>query len=237
MSFYTVLHFVRPTAPPLVTGRDLAGFVREVAALRLTEPGNGFDFSVRFGRRIDLDRKPIVQTRRLSACVSTHRFIDWDMEEHHADLAGVCDALAGQSRTIYRAHVGFGFLRDEIYAALSRAGSPENTIDLRIDSLGITIEPIRLECLGSAHDQFAGWMSLDVSGPGCIWPWTLPDLIRRAEGVAGLRRAMDVCRRTFPVVPRRPSWWVRRARRRALAFWPCDDVNAPLDWSWGVTEG
>lgn len=22
-----------------------------------------------------------------------------------------------------------------------------------------------------------------------------------------------------------------------LAFWPCDDVRAPLDWSWAVAAG
>jgi hypothetical protein len=237
MSFDTTLHFLRPSRPPRITGPALGGFVSRLAALHLTSPGRDADVSVSFGSRIDQDRKPTIQMQSLSSQISTLSQIDWDVNERRIDLAEACAILAGDSRGIYRAHVCLGNLRDDIAARLSRVNSPENSVDLHFGQLVITIEPILLQCLGSMRSAYAGWISLNLSGSGYLWPWTLSELIARAESVAGIRRAMDVCRETFPVAARRPWWWERRRRRSCTAFWPCADLHALPDWSWGVDEG
>jgi hypothetical protein len=62
LSFYSSLYFYRPGPAPVLSGPDLAAFVRGFAALDLATDADTVGLGVKFGQAIDQDEAPAAPT-------------------------------------------------------------------------------------------------------------------------------------------------------------------------------
>jgi hypothetical protein len=245
MSFYTTLSFYRPTPPPKITAADLATFVSAFASLGAAEGKEGatLGFEIRFGRAVDQDDTP---THRFEPVlrggsgggIYVTRPIAFDAEgtdlpSHHA-LAGAFAALG--PGTIYRARLDLGYTAGSVFEGLRREPSQENEVSLDLDSWSMEVGPIASYDLATEAPYQVGWVAVQVSGYGYLYPWTFPDLIGRAESLRPIRAVTDLCRRTWPVAPGAPPRRVVKARKAMAELWPYPRADQPWDWFWGLQE-
>lgn len=236
MSFYSSLMFYRPTEPPVVTGQSLAAFVRAFDNLGVAE-GNGLiGAQLKFGERIDQDEKPAIWEIPVVDCVFQTAEIEWDFTPNCQSLSELASELTGKHESVYRGHLFFNNATGEICQQLQRRDSPENKIDLTLDGWSMEIGPIESVSLSSERTFTVGWMSVNISGWGYLFPWTTAELVERAERLPRIRRVMELCRETWPVSRSPPSCRERVARRRMGELWPYPRRDLPWDWYWGVHE-
>ncbi|WP_165068796.1 hypothetical protein [Paludisphaera rhizosphaerae] len=251
MSFQTSLLLYRPQPPRDLTAAKLAGFVREFAALGLSEP-DFLSFKIKFGKSVAQDSRPTAWDEPVPGtrgCISTWREIEYDAEDSGIpDLARLADALdALPAKPIYRAWVSLGDPTRPVYEALWREPSEENDQQLGFN-LGWSLTAGPIECCEIASDGpfQIGWLAVSLSGQGYPYPWTYRDLIARAEAVPGVPALLDLCRRAWPLDPPRfPLLHLRdssRAPRHIVQLrksmgdlWPYDDLGEPWDWCWGIS--
>ena len=237
MSFYSSLKFYHPGPPPKVTGDDLARFAAAVKATGLLEDKYLLPSQVKFGKAIDQDDREDSWEVEIAPGLFSFEEIEWDVElAPKAGIAEVISRLERESRGVYRASICFGLPSPEVREPIARRGSPENEVDLGPDSLSLRIGPVGLSDLQSGDGVHAGWISLNFSGPGYMYPWTLRDWVARAEGSPAIGRLTALCRETWPVEPAKPSRGAVKARRALKSLWPYDDLAKPGDWYWGVQE-
>jgi hypothetical protein len=90
----------------------------------------------------------------------------------------------------------------------------------------------------AADDTFhVGWIGINLSGYGYLYPWTFADLVHRADQEPAIGKMTALCRDVWPVIHSKPSWRQRRARRKMGELWPYPSTAMPLDWYWGLGEG
>ncbi len=236
MSSYTSLDFYRPTAPPIITGEQLARFVRAFAKLGVSTDGYPMTIELKFGKAIDQDEKPSLEYEQVYKTIWAPKESDLDLEEERRSLKSVSSVLSGKKKTIYRAFIGLGAATKEIFDHLARIKSPENETDLTLDSWSLQIDPIMSSSLGSDDQFFVGWISVGISGYGYLYPWTPADLVRRAESHPGIRKVKMLCQKTWPVESGEPNQQVKKLRKRMGALWPYDRVDIQWDWYWGIEE-
>jgi hypothetical protein len=236
VSFFTTLHFYRPTPPPVVTGESLVNFVEAFRRLGVSTDDGPLTVDVKFGSRIDQDQKQSLWEEPLGEGVAVIKDLEWDLTVKCQSLHQVSDALAKQKETVYRAFVQLGSTTEEVYNSLERKNSPENEVDLAVDSWSLEIGPITSSSLVCDDEFFVGWMSVNISGNGYLFPWTLAELIRRAEGNSRIRQVMELCKATWPVDPKPPDQEQKEMRQRMSDLWPYADIGLPWDWYWGVNE-
>jgi hypothetical protein len=235
MSFYSSLLHYRPGAPaPRVTGTSLARFVAQLPATQAFQDDGLFILNVKFGRSIDQDNLPTI-TLEGEGCVKTVRDIEWDLSPEVKCINDVVSELEGHDRSIYRAHVMLGSAAPSIVDRLSRESSPENEINLYLDTWSIDLGPAIISDLVSPGFQ-VGWMDVSLHGGGYLFPWTFRDLITKAESCLEVLAVAQLCRSTWPVPSRRPTWRERRMRKRLGLLWPYEDVWKTWDWCWGLSE-
>jgi hypothetical protein len=163
--------------------------------------------------------------------------IDWDINETRLPgIDSMCQRLKGDTRRIYRAFAVLGNATDEILQPITRVNSPENTIDYTPYDLSIEVGPVVACALSSESPAGVGWIALGLSGDGYLYPWTLSEIVCRAEASPAIVRLSDVCRTMWPVEPQRPGPEVVRARQQRRDIWPYDDCDRSADWFWSVHE-
>jgi hypothetical protein len=251
MSFYTSLNLYRPTRPPRVTGPLLAAFVEELCATGLFERTGAEYFHVKFGRSIDKDDRDTAEEVPVPGVpgMFTVRSIKWDVDHDRIALADALTILSNHNRPIYRAAVTLGTLRKDVYTALqTQRPPPEVGENMCLWDCNVRLGPVTLASLSDDATFAVGWMSVSFSGNGYLFPWTPRDLTSRAASLPQLQPVVEICRKHFPVHPeasptvlaklspaaRRRR--VRELRRRMGELWPLDDLDAPWDWFWGVSE-
>ena len=245
MSFRTTLSFYRPDLPPKMTGADLAGFVSAFAALELSDgpTWTRLGFQVRFGRSVNQDDKPTdwdepVLEGPEGGGIYITQLIDYDAEARDlpslVDLAGVLAAL--ESKTIYRADLILGAIARPVLDGLEREPSAEHELGLYLDSWSLRIGPIFTYDLASEGPFHVGWIAVEASGNGYLYPWTFRDLIDRAEALKPIQALMGLCRKTWPVAPVPPRRRAVKARKAMGELWPYPLADQPMDWFWGLVE-
>ncbi len=244
MSFYTTLSFYRPTRPPKLNGGDLAKFVTMFASLGLSQDGI-IRYGIKFGRSIDKDEKPISSDDPPVNGISIVRFPAYDAEGTFETLAELAEALKKIDGTIYRANLSLGLVTDSIFESLRRLPSEENEEALTLDSWTLEIGPTQSYSMGSDDMFLVGLIAISLHGYGYLYPWTLRDLIDRAEAIAPIVGLMEGCRRLWPIVPSQRTWPINpnqpgrrviKARQRMGKLWPYDRPDLPWDWFWGLGE-
>jgi hypothetical protein len=260
MSFYSGFRLCRPTKPPVITGPALASFIEAFEALGLVRPEGFLYLSVKFGRSIDRDDKDTTIYTPVMPGISNVRSIEWDLEpDKLAGRRDIIEHLGVHDRPIYRAEVGLGGMTDELHAYVNSTQGFDDEPNLNLDGWSLSILPQPAGLLNTEEQFFTGWIGVGMSGPGYLFPLTLPDLIRRAETHPGLVALADLCRRTWLVTTapvKEPLWWYlphmrkrhaydmqggrpsRRVqdRRRAMGEAWGYPIDAPLDWHWIVNE-
>jgi hypothetical protein len=236
MSFYTSLIFYRPRKPPPLRAADLASFIDAIRKKNLLTRHGSRSLSVKFGKSIDQDDKGTTWEEEITSGLSVTHEINWDIQLSNPSLQQIIDCLKGDRRRIYRAYVALGGPIAEILRPITRSGSADNKIDFCPDGLAIEVGPIELCSLSLSAPVLAGWISVDLSGAGYLFPWSVRELVERAEGSRAIRPVTDLCRTFFPVPPKPPPKRVIDARRQIGELWPYEDLAKPWNWYWGVRE-
>jgi hypothetical protein len=239
VSFYTSLHYYRPGPAPVLSGPDLAAFVRGFDALDLATDAETVGFGVRFGQAIDQDENPAARAEPImpGGGISVARRPEYDAQESGlrslSRLAGELEWLDGP---IYRARLDLGRVAAPVSARTKRWPSEDNDIPLTLTYWALEVGPILSRDLVHEDGFLVGWIALKMHGHGYLYPWGLRDLVDRAEGAPGIGPLMALCRETWPVEPEEPPAEAVRAREQMGGLWPYDRSDLPMDWCWGVSE-
>jgi len=237
MSFYTSIGFTRPGKPPRITSAALASFLEQFVAIGLMNSKSSVYTKVRFGRSIDADDRPIFGETEETQGISRIREIKWDLVGSRQTPESLLDLLRSKDQPIYRAHLMLG---DASQALLDHMNSPafhNPKLSLALDSWFVKIGPVASHDLQSETRAFAGWVSVTFSGPGYLWPTTLPQLIAHLESSPQIRRAMDLCRQTWPVPSLPPDRATIANRKKLGTLWGFpESLNRPSDWLWTIAE-
>jgi len=238
MAFFTSLFCYRPTAPPLVTGLDLAAFVRAFHDLHLTKaPYSPLTCQLKFGRSIDQDENASSWLKwLLPPVISTTEEIAWDVSDPALSLPQLAERLTNHTQPIYRCYLDLGPAAGEIIGNLARVHSPENEIDLCLDEWSLEFGPIDTCQLGGDVAFRVGWIKVGIAGNGYLYPWSFRDLVERAERVAGMCELLNLCKRLWPVESKPPTRKQVKGRKRMGELWPYPRLDLPLDWYWGLQE-
>ena len=165
------------------------------------------------------------------------REIEWDIDDLQPHgLEEIIDTLRGDVRRVYRAHLSIGTPVDSLLQPITRLNSPENDRDFTPDTLSISIGPVKVASLGSDDIAHVGWISVNLSGYGYLYPWTIREVVDRLEATPEIRRLADLCRTFWPVPPAPPRAEVVAARGEMGDLWPYDQADKEWDWYWGVQE-
>ncbi|MCA9185049.1 MAG: hypothetical protein KDA99_05495, partial [Planctomycetales bacterium] len=237
MSFFTTLSYYRPCAPPPVTADDLSRIIAAICSTdTLTDDGFRW-LSVKFGESIVQDDKGTTWKEEKVPGISAIHDIEWDIDLSDDptphEMIGV---LASNQDRIYRAQIALGRPNEDVLRPITRENSPENEIDYCPDGLSINVGPI--ECYDLKTDQplHVGWISLDLSGGGYLFPWTFRDVCDRIQRASEIQRLTDVCRSFWPVDAQTPERRITQLRRKFSDLWPYDEFDRPWDWYWGLRE-
>jgi hypothetical protein len=237
MSFYTNLIFYRPRKPPIVTGGDLAEFISGIKNVGVLDDSSDLNLQIKYGQAIDQDDLAADWDEPTeSPYICTFGEIDWDDQQSSDSVEKLIATLSGDQRAIYRCYVGLGGATEEIIDHLKRVNSPENDTDLWLTGCSFELGPIELSSLESTEIVQAGWIGVSLHGYGYLWPWSLRDLVNRAEAHPGLQALTALCRATWPVPRRKPDRATRDLRAKHADVWPYEDTSLEWDWYWGVAE-
>lgn len=238
MSFYTGVVFYRPTPPPQITTDRLSRFIQTIIqADVLDDRPIGF-LEVKYGSSIDADDNGTSWEEELGSGISAWKEIDWDLQmSGKISPSEMVTALKADSRSIYRADVILGTLRQDIYEKISRLNTPENAVNFTPYDLSLSIGPIEISGLRSLHPFHVGWVGLKISGPGYLFPWTLRDVVDRIAESPEIQMLQAACRSHWPVTTANPDSQLVAARKHYLGeLWPYDRFDLPNDWFWGLQE-
>jgi hypothetical protein len=229
--------YYRPRKPPLVTADDLASVVAELSKTSKLTTSGMYGLKVKFGEAIDRDDKETIWYEQTAPGVARVHEIEWDIELSRAKgMDDIQMALAGDSRTIYRANVFLGMPTNDVLAPVTRMNSPENEIHYLPDTLALQIGPINAGLLSSDECVQVGWIALSLSGSGYLYPWTLADALERAATSQPIQVLTDIMRARWPVPPAVPDPEITELRRQLPDVWPHSDVDRKWDWYWGALE-
>jgi hypothetical protein len=162
--------------------------------------------------------------------------VDWDVDGTFASLDELITVLRAIRGRVYRAFFALGNLSQQVVEGLRRAGSAENRVNLILDELSLEIGPVEVGDLELPKVFQVGWIAVSLSGNGSLRPWTFRDLIARAEACPPVVGLADLCRRAWPVTPKRPGMLQRLRRKRLRHLWPYDAIDRAMDWCWGLHE-
>lgn len=236
MAFFTTFTYYRQGKPPVIAGTQLAEFVRAFDRLGIASIYGSLAVTLKFGSAIDADDRPAIWVENIGSGIATTREIRWDVAKRCGALSELADSIAGLDEPIHRGHLDLGVAVTEVCNAVQRIGSPENTVDLTLDSWSLEIGPCFTRSLSADDSCLAGWIGLNLSGYGYLYPWTLAELVKRAEREPAIQKLMDLCNQTWPVEASAPRRADIRIRRKMGNLWPYPSLNEPLGWYWGISE-
>ncbi len=222
MGFYSSLMYYRPSEPFLTTGETLVQFVRAFHALGVADCSRAGSLSVWYGvpaYALEDEPDPLDEE------------VEWSIEEYEVPFLDIPDRLSALDQPVRRANVALGsVVTPSDLDPLRRVGSPENDEDFLPDSWTVRLGPI---ATGRDGNYLVGSVAVNLSGNGYPYPWTPRDLVRRAETIESVQRVMSLCEETWPGEPIAPSTQAQAARRALGKYWPYENVDRPLDWTWG----
>lgn len=237
MSFYSSLKYYRPGPPPRLTTEDLADFLIEIEQSGMVEADEEFSLDLKYGESIDVDEKP---TRWFEPTevpfIYTCGEIDWDAELTSYSLVDLANQLRAESRTLSRASGALGQLNDAACQSITREPCEQNEHGFYPEHFGIEIGRVEIHSLGMDEPVHVGWISIEVSGNGYLFPWEPKDIVARAEQSAPLTQLAAICRKRWPTEGALPDRQTIKMRKHLKEAWPYADVRKPLDWCWGTFE-
>lgn len=237
MSYFTSLTYYRPCVPPVVTADALSRFMAAICDTKLLTDDGFRWLKVKFGRAIDQDDLGTTRKKVTVPGVSVVQEIDWDIElsddPDHREMIAV---LAAREHRVYRAAISFGMPVEDVLRPITRENSPENEVNDCPDALSINIGPVACFDLGTDQPLHVGWMRMDLSGGGYLFPWTFRDAVGRLQRSREIQRLTEVCQSFWPVRPDPPERHIIRLRREFRDLWPHDEFDRPWDWYWGLRE-
>jgi len=263
MGFFSSLVYYRPTPPPIIRSPSLLKFVQRFADCGAADEKSalGCSLQVKYGDAVDQDDSPATWEEPIdygtkptwlqrlatllgfrpraesSVSICTEEEIDWDCLEQYDTLTELAEGIGGldPKQNVYRAEIILGTATDSVIRAMERVDSPENEIDLLLTDWMLQVGPIEIFDLATEQPYHVGWIGLSLGGDGYLFPWTLKDLVKRAEACPEVRSVANVCRDLWPISPELPSQERMQNRRTLGDLWP-DPIDAPVDWAWGVEE-
>lgn len=231
MGFHSTLLYYRPGKPPSLVGDAVANFVEQFVSLGLTIGDSTDVLLLKHGDAAE-DDKPL--TRVIATATEGIATVDdsmWDFESHRQPLLDAPRVLRDFDQVISHGHVGLGALVPHVVEQLSRIDSPENDVDFVLDSASLLIGPIET---GPDGEFMVGSLAVGLGGNGYLFPWTLRDLVERAERIPEVQQMVELCQATWPVEPAVPDQRIQEARRHMREYWPYDRVDRPWAWYWGL---
>lgn len=237
MSFYTSLVYYRPCPPPRVTADDLSHFIAKVQETNTLTDRGLRTMSIKFGESIDLDDRDTQWVEELPSGLYQTREIEWDVERFdRPSLQELIDCLSGDKRIIYRAFIMLGMPTQEVLERITRKDSPENEVDYCPDGLSIQLGPILCSTMATEQPLHMGWISVELSGGGYLFPWTFRDAYDRLESSAEIQKITRACQQFWPVKKDPPVPRIAEIREQFKTLWPYDEYDRPWDWFWGLRE-
>lgn len=239
MSQTTTLVFARPTKPPIVTGPQLADFVDAVANLGiLANPQETLtQVRIKHGKRIDSDKKPSSGIEDDgTGRGGWFREITWDVKNVDCRLDDALRSLREKNQPVYRGSISLGTISKNAIEAISRVSTPRDKHDLELWDFGVQLEPQVIADHENDIECMVGWMSVTIWGYGLLYPWKPADMMARITAQPLLAKLADLCRKTWPVTPEKPSSKAIRNRTEMPSVWIGQDFDAPYDWRWFINE-
>ena len=199
MAARTRAQLIRPGKAPIIGGADLAELVQEIAEAGLIGHHTSQFVQLRYGRRIDSDKKVACDYHETSVpgIVRVQNY-PWDSELDAGHVDVVRRHLELHPHRIYRAAIGLGEVDDAIAAYLTREPHPANQTAMRLSTLSLEVGAI---CVGSPHIRPAhvGWISFEIAGRGYPYPWTEQELIYRIRQVEVIQYLEQILQARWPV--------------------------------------
>ena len=234
MAAFTTAHFYRPGPPPIVTMEQLAYFMGTIADVGLI---SNFKPTVKakFGARIDSDDLPTTITVPLNDLMDEERDIDWDVDKEFPNLLDAINFMRKRgNRTIYRSWVTLGDLSKDVIDVIDHPALEKGGNALWLDTVGLELAPIIVNT-NDDKEFHVGWMSVNLSGYGYLYPWTHDELRTRIAGQSKLCQIGQLCRSFWPVPLEYPSPETVSLRKEMGQLWG-SDLEAPKDWRWVFAE-
>ena len=233
MGFHSTLMLYRPGKPPIVIGRSLSVFLQRLLELGISDVNrSGGTLAIKFGEAIDQDERPAWWIASTSVeNIGIIEDIEWDVEQFSVPITETMAILSKSDKPIYRAHIGLGAAADETIKLLRRSGSAQNDEDYVPDSWSFEIGPIKS---GRDGEFVVGWMAIGIGGNGYLYPWTLRELVQRAEQLPEIVKLMRLCRESWPVDAELQNMEVQQGREQMGPYWPYEKLDKPWDWYWGL---
>jgi len=227
--------YYRPERPPRVTTTDLASFVEQACALGVI--GRALPtLNVRYGPGIDADDEP-AEWMAWQECIGGTRDSQWKMAEGGRELEHAVESLRGRSLAIYRADITIGLLDPQVVTAVSRITPDGNGENLKLSKLSLRLGPITLDDDEKGTSFHVGWIGLEMSGGGDLYPCTASDVVARLNACDEIAALKALCETMWPVEIKPPSPALVAARRQMGDLWVGTDFDAPVSWRWAIQEG
>src|SRR5678815_1635698 len=107
---HTRVQLIRPTKPPVLTGPLLAEAIWEIYNTNVIGHQVGQVVQLRYGKRVDLDKKPTTVRTTSKGEVAHVEDYQWDVEHDFGTMDSVLRHLQTHGDPIYRAYIGLGEL-------------------------------------------------------------------------------------------------------------------------------
>jgi hypothetical protein len=228
MSPHTRVQLIRPSKPPVITGPDLAQIAWEIASTGLIGHHAGQVVQLRYGKRIDADKKGTVPTGRTAAGnVALPEDYPWDVEQDFRNIDSVLRCLQTHPSPLYRAYVSLGELEDGIENYLTREPHPANPLPMSLSNVALTLEAITVNGVN------VGWIAFTLSGRGALAPWSPRDLLERVRALEVVQAIETLLWQRWPVTEP-PGLFERMALKKIQ-----DQIEpvypARPSWIWAVS--
>jgi len=230
---HTRVQLIRPTKPPVLTGPLLAEAMWEIYNTNVIGHQVGQVVQLRYGKRVDLDKKPTTVRTTSKGEVAHVEDYQWDVEHDFGTMDSVPRHLQTHGDPIYRAYIGLGELDTDLSNYLTHEPHPSNPHPMSLSTVGFDVGPV---FVGSRERSpvHIGWLAFTLSGRGMLAPWTPEGLLARIRAVEAIAAIETMLAQRWPVTEA-PGFFERMAWKklggRLEPVFP-----ARPSWVWGVTE-
>jgi hypothetical protein len=234
MGAHTSVQLIRPSKPPALDGPLLAEVVWEIGSTGLVGHQVGQVVQLRYGKRLDADKKPTVELRRTGAGGMDHvEDYQWDVEQDFGNTDSVLRHLQMHREPLYRAYIGLGELDDDLSNYLTREPHPANPLPMSLATVALEAGAI---CVHNRQiaPVHVGWIAFTFSGRGSLAPWTEQQLIERVRAIEAVQAVETMLAQRWPVTEA-PGFFERMALKKVAS---CIQPVFPArpSWIWGVSN-
>ena len=233
MGAHTSVQLIRPTRAPPLTGPLLAEAVWEIVSTGIVGHYVGQVVQLRYGKRVDADKKPTVELRPSSTgeMIRTEDY-HWDVEQDFGAIDSVLRHLQTHGDPLYRAYIGLGELDDAISTYLAPPSHPSNPSSMSLSTVALEAGAISVGSRQTAP-VFVGWMAFTLSGRGTPLPWNDQELIGRVRSLEVVQAIETMLAQRWPVTD--PPGFFERLAWKKIATRMQPVFPSRPSWIWGVT--